>query len=91
MRKWQSMKTHYKKRNSTFLEKEKPDGRIRYFTGNGWKSLTTHLSSQTSEWLMTAHLKPTTEALITAAQDQALNTNWHSCHILKTKQTDKCM
>ena len=45
---------------------------------------------QTSEWLRTARLKPTTEALITAAQDQALNTNWHSCHILKTKQTDKC-
>ena len=37
------------------------------------------------------HLKPTTEALITSAQDQALNTNWHSRHILKTKQTDKCM
>ena len=46
--------------------------------------------AQTSEWLRTAHLKPTTEALITAAQDLALNTNWHPCHILKTKQTDKC-
>ena len=36
------------------------------------------------------HLKPTTEALITSGQDQALNTNWHSRRILKTKQTDKC-
>ena len=36
---------------------------------------------QTSEWLRTAHLKPTTEALITAVQDQALNTNWHSCQL----------
>ena len=51
---------------------------------------TNNTCAQTSEWLRTAHLKPTTEALVTAAQDQALNTNRHSCHILKTNQTDKC-
>ena len=64
----------------------------------GWKNKVLHgkwvetikNTAETSEWLRTAHLRPTTEALITAARDQALNTNWHSCHIFKTKQTDKC-
>ena len=52
-----------------------------------WVEIINNTCAQTSEWLRNARLKPSTEALITAAQDQALNTNWHSCHILKTKQT----
>ena len=40
-----------------------------------WVETINNTCAQTSEWLRTAHLKPTTEELITAAQDQALNTN----------------
>ena len=45
-------------------------------------------SVNSSRWLRTAHLKPVTEALITAAQDQALCTNWLGFHILNTRATD---
>jgi len=45
-------------------------------------------NSESSLWLCTAYLKPVTEALITAAQDQAICTNWMACHILGTANTD---
>ena len=48
------------------------------------------VSSETSRWLQTAQLKPPTDALIMAAQDQAINTNWYSHHILKNSSSDKC-
>ena len=35
-----------------------------------------------------AHLKPVSEALISAAQDQALKTHWLGFHILGTSSTD---
>ena len=41
------------------------------------------VSSNTSRWLQTAQVKPPTEALIMAAQDQAINTDWCSHHILR--------
>uniref|UniRef100_H2ZXX1 Reverse transcriptase domain-containing protein n=1 Tax=Latimeria chalumnae TaxID=7897 RepID=H2ZXX1_LATCH len=39
------------------------------------------------DWLRTAHLKPPTEVLIIAAQDQALHTNWLGHYVLKTGET----
>lgn len=44
----------------------------------------------TYAWLKKAHLKSPTEALITAAQDQAINTNYHSAKILKQGNSAKC-
>ena len=55
-----------------------------------WAETTDETDQGTSQWLRTANLKPVTEALITAAQDQALNTNWHVHHIIKNKPVDKC-
>uniref|UniRef100_H3AFG1 Reverse transcriptase zinc-binding domain-containing protein n=1 Tax=Latimeria chalumnae TaxID=7897 RepID=H3AFG1_LATCH len=49
------------------------------------------VDEDSSKWLRTAHLKPPTEALIIAVQDQALHTNWMGHYVLKTgKTTDKC-
>ena len=47
-------------------------------------------SPQSNLWLQNSNLKPPTEALITAAQDQALNTKWHNTNILKTSKDAKC-
>ena len=55
-----------------------------------WAEIVDKTDPKTSQWLRTSHLKPVTEALLTAAQDQALNTNWHAYNILKTRQDDKC-
>ena len=55
-----------------------------------WPNLKLERSVNSSRWLQTAHLKPVTEALITAAQDQALCTNWLGCHIVKIRATDLC-
>ena len=48
-----------------------------------WVETINNTRAQTSEWHRTAHLKPTTEALITAAQDQALNTTGTRVTFLK--------
>ena len=42
------------------------------------------------EWMKHTGLKGETEGLITAAQDQALNTRYYSKHIIKQGTTDKC-
>lgn len=42
------------------------------------------------EWLKTVNLKVETEALLIAAQDQALNTKAHKTHIMKTTQDPLC-
>jgi hypothetical protein len=44
----------------------------------------------TYSWLKRAHLKAPTEALILAAQDQAINTNYHAAKIHKTQQHTRC-
>ena len=44
----------------------------------------------TYKWLKEAGLKAETEALITAAQDQALNTKSHKTKILKISNDSKC-
>ena len=42
------------------------------------------------KWMKHTGLKGETEGLITAAQDQALNTRYHSKHIIKQETTDRC-
>ena len=55
-----------------------------------WAEIIDKTDPKTSQWLRTSNLKPVTEALLTAAQDRALNTNWHAHNILKIRQDDKC-
>uniref|UniRef100_H3B3M7 Reverse transcriptase zinc-binding domain-containing protein n=1 Tax=Latimeria chalumnae TaxID=7897 RepID=H3B3M7_LATCH len=56
-----------------------------------WAKLLKIVDEDSSKWQRTAHLKPPTEALIIAAQDKALHTNWLGHYILKTGETtDKC-
>ena len=47
-------------------------------------------STQSNSWLQKSNLKPPTEALITAAQDQALLTKWHKTNITKTTTDPLC-
>ena len=42
------------------------------------------------QWMKYTGLKGETEGLITAAQDQALNTRYYSKHIIKQGSTDRC-
>ena len=42
------------------------------------------------EWMKHTGLKGETEGLITAAQDQALNTRYYDKHIIKQGTTDRC-
>ena len=42
------------------------------------------------EWMKHTGLKGETEGLITAVQDQALNTRYYSKHIIKQGTTDRC-
>ena len=42
------------------------------------------------QWMKYTGLKGETEGLITAAQDQALNTRYYSKHIIKEGSTDRC-
>ena len=42
------------------------------------------------EWMKHIGLKGETEGLITAAQDQALNTRYYSKHIIKQGTTERC-
>jgi len=46
------------------------------------------LEADSYTWLQSAHLKPVTEALVTAAQDQALHTHWLGHHILGSTDSD---
>ena len=55
-----------------------------------WLNMVLEGNVNSSKWLQKAQLKPVTEALITAAQDQALCTNWLGCHISKTRATYIC-
>jgi len=64
-----------------------------------WRSKSLHGQGQWSRieilshlgGCITAHLKPVTEALLTAGQDQAICTNWWlACHILGTANSDLC-
>uniref|UniRef100_H3A7M9 Uncharacterized protein n=1 Tax=Latimeria chalumnae TaxID=7897 RepID=H3A7M9_LATCH len=51
-----------------------------------WAKLLKIVDEDSSKWL-TAYLKPSTEALIIAAQDQVLHTNWLGHYVLKTGET----
>ena len=42
------------------------------------------------QWMKHIWLKGETEGLITAAQDQVLNTRYYSKHIIKQRTTDRC-
>ena len=55
-----------------------------------WPKLLLERSVQSSAWLRKVHLKPVTEALIVASQDQALFTNWLRHHVLGTVPSDHC-
>ena len=72
------------------IEKDREDKWRRKTLHGKWPETLNKESSETSRWLQTAQLKPPTEALIMAAQDQAINTNWYSHHILKNSPSDKC-
>ena len=43
-----------------------------------WPNLMEELAADSFRWLQNAFLEPVTGALLVAAQDQALNTNWLS-------------
>ena len=62
------------------IEKDREDKWRRKTLHGKWPETLNEVSSETSRWLQTAHLKPPTVALIMAAQDQAINTNWYSPH-----------
>ena len=50
-----------------------------------------HVDQEMSfQWMKCTGLKGETEGLITAAQDQALNTRYYSKHIIKQGSTDRC-
>ena len=50
-----------------------------------------HVDQEMSfQWMKNTGLKGETEGLITAAQDQALNTRCYSKHIIKQGSTDRC-
>ena len=50
-----------------------------------------HVDQEMSfQWMKYTGLKGVTEGLITAAQDQALNTRYYSKHIIKQGSTDRC-
>ena len=55
-----------------------------------WPRLMDQLKADSFSWLQHAHLQPVSEAMISAAQDQALKTNWLAFHILGTSSTDLC-
>jgi len=55
-----------------------------------WPKLMEGLGADSLCWLQNAYLKPVTESLLMAAQDQALNTNWLSFHIHHTVCSDLC-
>jgi len=48
------------------------------------------LNAKSYRWLRNGYLDPVTESLLKAAEDQALNTDWLSCHIRLTASSDLC-
>ena len=72
------------------IEKHREDKWRRKTLHGKWPDTLNKVSSETSRWLQTAQLKPPTEGLIMAAQDQVINTNQYSYHILKYSPSDKC-
>uniref|UniRef100_H3A543 Reverse transcriptase domain-containing protein n=1 Tax=Latimeria chalumnae TaxID=7897 RepID=H3A543_LATCH len=75
------------------LNEEKNKKNSRY---NSWKQKVLHgqyiqqLGEDANIWLTKCHLKGETEALLIAAQDQALNTNSHRVRILHSGTESKC-
>ena len=55
-----------------------------------WPKNLENYSTKSNSWLQKSNLKPATEALITAAQDQALKTKWYQTNIIKTATDDLC-
>ena len=55
-----------------------------------WPKLMDELNADSYRWLCNAYFNPATESLLIAAQDQALNTNWLSCHVHHTVSSDLC-
>jgi len=83
---------------ATAAEYKKVKHQERY---NGWKEKTLHghfLRTlpqeadpvQTFRWLTKGNLNPSTEAILVAAQDQALNTKAHAKNILKCTRDGQC-
>src|SRR6476659_3523764 len=83
---------------TTAAEYKKVKHQERY---NGWKEKTLHghfLRTlpqeadpvQTFRWLTKGNLNPSTEAILVAAQDQALNTKAHAKNILKCTRDGQC-
>ena len=55
-----------------------------------WYETQTQANTKTNDWMIKSNLKPATESLITAAQDQALNTNWFNKNILHGDNDGMC-
>ena len=55
-----------------------------------WPKNLDKYSKQTNLWLQKSNLKPSSESLITAAQDQAIRTKWYESNILKTTSDETC-
>ena len=55
-----------------------------------WPKQIEKQSIKSNNWLSKSNLKPATESLITAAQDQALRTKWFEANILKTTSDPLC-
>ena len=55
-----------------------------------WYKHLTEYDKNTNCWLRKSNLKPATESLILAAQDQALRTKWYDHNILKTSTEHQC-
>ena len=55
-----------------------------------WHKHINEYDPKTNCWLQKSNLKPATESLILAAQDQALRTNWYDSNILKTSDEQHC-
>ena len=72
------------------IEKDREDKWRRKTLHGKLPEILNKVSSKTSRWLQTGQLKPPTDVLIIAAQDQAINTDWYSHYILKNLPSDKC-
>ena len=72
---------------STILSNHVEQWRSKALHGQ-WPKLMEELDADSFHWLQNAFLEPVTEALLVAAQDQALNTNWLSFHIHGTVSSD---
>ena len=55
-----------------------------------WYKHLAEYDKTTNSWLQKSNLKPATESLILAAQDQALRTNWYNSQILNLTANQQC-